>query len=43
MDDPSKAKQWLIEMDLVFDTIEFLDQEKRRIATFQPTYIVADW
>ena len=43
MDDPSKAEQWLHEMDLIFDTIECLDQEKRRMATFQLTYAAADW
>ena len=34
MDDPSKAEQWLCEMDLIFDTIECSDQEKRMMATF---------
>ena len=43
MVDPWKAEQWLREMDLIFDTIECTDQEKRRMATFQLTYIVADW
>ena len=43
MGDPSKAEQWLREMDLIFDTIECSDQEKRRMATFQLTYVAADW
>ena len=43
MDEPSKTKQWLREMDLIFDTIECSDQEKRRMATFQLTYATADW
>ena len=34
MDDPSKAEQWLREMDLIFDTIECSNQEKRRMVTF---------
>ena len=34
LDDPSKAEQWLHEMDLIFDTIECSNQEKRRMATF---------
>ena len=32
MDDPSKAEQCLHEMDLIFDTIECSNQEKRRMA-----------
>ena len=35
MDAPSKVEQWLREMDLIFNTIECLDKEKRRMATFQ--------
>ena len=42
MDDPWKAKQWLREMDLIFDTIECSDQEKYRMATFQLTYATTD-
>ena len=30
-------------MDLIFDTIECLDQEKHRMANFQLTYAAADW
>ena len=30
-------------MDLIFDTIECLDQEKGMMVTFQLTYAAADW
>ena len=30
-------------MDLIFDTIECSDQEKRRMATFQLTYTAGNW
>ena len=43
MCDPSKAEQWLREIDLIFDTIECSDQEKRKMVTFQLTYAAADW
>ena len=43
MGDPSKVEQWLCEMDLIFDTIECSDQEKRKMAIFQLTYASADW
>ena len=42
MDEPSIAEQWLREIDLIFDTIECLDQEKRKMVTFQLTYVVID-
>ena len=43
MGDPSKAEQWLREMDLIFDTIECSNQEKHRMATFQLTFAATDW
>ena len=37
-----KVEQRLWEIDLIYDTIECTDQEKRRTVTFQLTYTVAD-
>ena len=34
MVDPWKVEQWLQEMDLIFDTIECIDQERHGMATF---------
>ena len=41
--DPWKTKQWLREMELIFDAMECNDQDKRHMAVFQLTFTAVDW
>ena len=43
MMEPWKAKQWFHEIDLIFKAMECSETEKRRLATFQLTYVATDW
>ena len=38
-----EAEQWVRQMDIIFETIECSDIEKKRLAVFQLTYSAADW
>ena len=41
--DQWRAEQWLREIDLIFETIECNELDKRRLAVFQLTFAAVDW
>ena len=43
MIEPWKAKQWIRELDQIFETMVCSELDKRCLAVFQLTYAVADW
>ena len=38
-----EVEQWIHRMDLIFETIDYNDTEKRRLAVFQLIYVAVDW
>ena len=43
MAEPWKAEQWLREIEVILDAIECNEQDKRRLASFQLTFMALDW
>ena len=41
--EPWQAEQWLRDMENIFEAMECSDIEKRRLATFQLTFVAAEW